>query len=261
MDGRLSNFTLKDQIAEYWGARSATFDDSPGHGIRTVAEVEAWATLFRTHLPGGARDVLELASGTGEVTRVLRAMNLRVTGLDLAEPMIARARMKHADAGATLRFLHGDAENTMLPPASFDAVLCRHLVWTLPEPARAMRDWLRVLRPGGRVVIVDGDWVRLGLAARLRKRLLALWDRLDGTQRLWDEAAHEAIMRQLPFRDGLRDADVVRLLGEAGFGDIRRGGLDGPYRAQRRSATAKERLSLDVWRGHWFIVSAARPAA
>jgi SAM-dependent methyltransferase len=158
MDGRLRNFTLKDQIAEYWGTRSATFDEQPGHGIRSQAEIEAWAALFRAHLPDGARDVLELASGTGEVTRVLRAMGLGVTGLDLAEPMIRRARMKHADAGAAVRFLHGDAEHTLLPPASFDAVVCRHLVWTLPDPARAMRDWRRVLRPGGRVVIVDGDW-------------------------------------------------------------------------------------------------------
>jgi hypothetical protein len=67
-------------------------------------------------------------------------------------------------------------------------------------------------------------------------------------------------MRQLPFRDGLRDADVMRLLAEAGFTDLRRGGLEGPYRAQCRSATAKERLRLGVWRGHWFIVSGMRPA-
>ncbi len=44
------------------------------------------------------------------------------------------------------------------PPGSFDAVTSRHLLWTLRQPARAMADWRELLRPGGRLVAVDGFW-------------------------------------------------------------------------------------------------------
>jgi SAM-dependent methyltransferase len=52
----------------------------------------------------------------------------------------------------------GDAVAPDFAPASFDAVTSRHLLWTLREPATAMANWRALLRPGGRLVAVDGFW-------------------------------------------------------------------------------------------------------
>ncbi|PKM75442.1 MAG: class I SAM-dependent methyltransferase, partial [Firmicutes bacterium HGW-Firmicutes-17] len=41
---------------------------------------------------------------------------------------------------------------------SYDVVINRHLVWTLPHPKKAIAEWVRVLKPGGRLIIIDGDW-------------------------------------------------------------------------------------------------------
>ncbi|WP_080518844.1 methyltransferase domain-containing protein [Rhodopseudomonas palustris] len=66
------------------------------------------------------------------------------------------------EGAEAVKFHLGDAENPMMPDERFDAVVSRHLVWTLPDPEAALADWLRVLRPGGRVVLVDCDWVHRG---------------------------------------------------------------------------------------------------
>ena len=57
-----------------------------------------------------------------------------------------------------MRFEEGDAEQLPFPPASFDLVISRHVLWTLPHPEAAIDEWKRVLRPGGRLVIVDSQF-------------------------------------------------------------------------------------------------------
>jgi SAM-dependent methyltransferase len=76
--------------------------------------------------------------------------------------MVDQARAKLAAAGLTARFLVGDAA---IPPTGdrrFDVLLSRHLVWTLPDPEAALREWVSRLRPGGRLVLVEGRWREAG---------------------------------------------------------------------------------------------------
>ncbi len=253
------NITLKDDIHAYWTKRAETFDLSWGHKIRTDGELDAWCGLLRAH--GGIAsgfNALELASGTGEVTRALVRLGCTVDGIDLCETMIERAKAKHA--GSRVRFHLADAENTMMPDDAYDVVVTRHLVWTLTDPVAALADWFRVLKPGRRVVIVDGDWVQCRWRARLFRAVSAWLDQRQGRMPLWDEEAHQRIMAQLPFRDGLKASAVMRLLDEAGFIDIRHGELGPVRRHQWRAATWSERLRmLATYDGNTFIVSAAKP--
>jgi ubiquinone/menaquinone biosynthesis C-methylase UbiE len=255
------NYALKDDIRAYWTKRAETFDLSWGHKIRTDSELQAWCGIIADHGSYQTGDrVLELASGTGEVTRALIRMGCTVDAIDLCETMIERAKAKHE--GSAVRFHLGDAENTMMPDQSYDLVVTRHLVWTLTDPAAALADWLRVLKPGRRVVIIDGDWVNARWRARLLKRLSAWLDRWNGQPPLWDQAAHQKIMDQLPFGNGLSLEAVRTLLGDAGFVDIRTGDLSVIRRHQWRSASWSERLRmLATYDGNTFVVSAARPAA
>jgi ubiquinone/menaquinone biosynthesis C-methylase UbiE len=145
-----SNRDLRDEIRDYWSDRAATFDLDPGHRIGSGAERAAWMALFRRHLgEARGRRLLDLASGTGEIALLCHDLGYRVTGLDWAEPMLDRARAKAKAAGAEVTFLQADAERTMLPAASQDVIVTRHLVWTLVDPAAAFSEWLRVLGAGG----------------------------------------------------------------------------------------------------------------
>jgi SAM-dependent methyltransferase len=85
----------------------------------------------------------------------------RVTGVDLSEGMLAKAREKAAQLGAGIvppRFEMGDAIDPPGTPASVDVVISRHVLWTLHDPVRAIQNWRRLLRPGGRILAIDGLW-------------------------------------------------------------------------------------------------------
>ncbi|MBC9207164.1 class I SAM-dependent methyltransferase [Roseomonas aerophila] len=255
------NFSLKEEIREYWTKRAETFDQSPGHGIRPGAERDAWAALLDRHMgpAPGARHVLELAFGTGEVTAVLLGLGCDVTGLDLTEAMLLRARAKHANA-KHVRLYMGDAEDTREPAGRYDAVVSRHLVWTLVDPAAAFRDWFRVLKPGGRVVIMDGDYVRLSPVGRLR---LAVSDWLSARQGATgpavDRATHDSILSRVHFSGGLRPPALRAMLEDAGFTDFRVEKPSGPHAAQRQGAPLRQRLRIGVWNS--FVLSCAKPGA
>jgi SAM-dependent methyltransferase len=254
------NFDLKEEIRSYWSERARTFDLAFGHGIFSDAEFSAWQKPIRDHLGADPLKVLELACGTGEVTRLIHDLGHDVTALDFSEAMLAVARIKHRGR-PRLRFLLADAERTLEPDQSYDAIVCRHLVWTLTEPRAAFAEWFRILKPGGKLVIYDGDWATptpLGRAAATAIRLI---DLLTGPDRNYDGALgdrHGAIMRALPFGAGLRYQAVENMLTEAGFVEFRRLSHGGIAAAQRKTATLRNRLRTCVYRR--FILCAEKPA-
>jgi len=148
---------VKQQVAAHWGKRAAHFDADFGHSIRTPEERAAWDRVFALALDGrNSLDALDIGCGTGFLSLELAARGHRVTGIDFAPAMLALAKGKAVQAAADIRFEEADAEALPFPPLSFDLVITRHVLWTLPHPEAAIDEWTRVLRPGGRLVVIDG---------------------------------------------------------------------------------------------------------
>ncbi|WJH40922.1 class I SAM-dependent methyltransferase [Aliirhizobium terrae] len=245
-----ANFDLKEEIRSYWSKRSQTFDLAFGHRIPAGPEADAWQAPMRALLGDEPKRVLELACGTGEVTRLIHDLGHDVTALDFSEAMLKVARAKHAGK-PRLRFILADAENTMEPDGHYDAIICRHLVWTLTEPAQAFADWHRVLKPGGRVLFFDGDWAEPKPLGRLAQTLISWIDRLVGADRNYDGALgerHARIMQALPFGKGLRPDMVMPLLKDAGFADVTIHPHAPISRAQRKRADIRNKLRTLVYR-------------
>jgi ubiquinone/menaquinone biosynthesis C-methylase UbiE len=149
---------VKRHVAAHWGRRAAHFDEDFGHSIRTAEERAAWDRVLSLAVGGRqALTALDVGCGTGFLSLELAARGHAVTGIDFAPEMLALANDKAADAGAAIRFEHADAENLPFPAASFDLVITRHVLWTLPHPEAAIDEWKRVLRPGGRLAVIDGQ--------------------------------------------------------------------------------------------------------
>lgn len=224
----IPNRDLRDEIKAYWSLRAETFDTQPGHEIFSEEERAAWHALFRKHLGAGeGRAALDLACGTAVVSHILDDLGFAVTGLDWAEPMLERAGAKARARGRQIRFLLGDAEQTMEPDAAYDVITNRHLVWTLVDPLACFREWHRVLRTGGKVLVVDGDFVNTSIVTRLMKRLTALASRLGlardalhGAPNSEMAATHSSILARVHFSNGAHAEAVAALLKEAGFSKV-----------------------------------------
>jgi ubiquinone/menaquinone biosynthesis C-methylase UbiE len=222
-----NNFGLRDEIKAYWSARATTFDLSPGHEIFSEEERAAWHRLVIKHLgKGDGKSALDLASGTGVISHLMDDLGYRVTGLDWAEPMLERAKAKAKSRNRTIYFRMGDAENTMEPNAAHDVIINRHLVWTLVDPKAAFAEWLRVLKPGGRLLIVDGDFVNVSFAEKLLKGL-ANWLQKRGflkpdTVHMPADLSgvHNSILSRVYFSQGARADAVAELLRATGFEQI-----------------------------------------
>jgi len=197
---------VKQQVAAHWNRRAPHFDEDFGHSIATPAERRAWDRILDLVLPGGGTlAALDVGCGTGFLAFELAARGHRVTGVDFAPAMIAEARHKASERGVAIRFDEADAEQLPFTPGSFGLVISRHLLWTLSHPETAIDEWIRVLRPGGRLVIVDGQFdARTPVPA--------------GSARASEEYA--AIGDQLPFLGGRSREEIEALLETHGLVNV-----------------------------------------
>jgi arsenite methyltransferase len=154
--------------------------------------------------PQPGERVLDIGTGPGLLAQELaRAVGRAgsVAGIDLSENMLALARELEPDPrAAPISFAAADAGELPFPDASFDALLATQVYEYVPDMAGALAEALRVLRPGGRSLILDTDWDSLVWHAtdeRLRARILTAWD---------EHLADPYLPRKLP-----------RLLRDAGF--------------------------------------------
>jgi len=152
----------------------------------------AWAARLRSWLPGHPADVLDLGCGTGSLSLLAAEQGHRITAVDLSPAMLERARAKLA--GHRAQVLCGPAEDPPVGERRFDVVLVRHVLWSLPDPARALRHWRELLRPHGRFVLIEGVWGTSHPAGIPADRLTALLaplaagarvERLSGDPVLW----------------------------------------------------------------------------
>jgi SAM-dependent methyltransferase len=147
---------MAGDVAKMWDEAAGSFDDEPDHGLTDPAVRDAWRVLIGEALPPAPARVLDLGCGTGTLSALVAGLGHRVHGVDLSGAMLARARHKAAGAAAT--FARGDADLPPVRAGSVDVVLCRHVLWALPDPAAAVRRWLALLASGGRLVLVEGRW-------------------------------------------------------------------------------------------------------
>lgn len=147
-----------------------------------------------------------MASGTGYLALAAASLGHRVTAVDLAPAMLDELVANAAARGLDVEARLGDAVAPDFAPTSFDAVTSRHLLWTLREPASAMSNWRELLRPGGRLVAVDGFW-------------FTKWDD-DEVPAFFAEHYTTDTRSELPFMHLAGPEPILKMLTAIGFVDL-----------------------------------------
>lgn len=151
------------QSPQYWDELATAFDDEPDHGLRDPAVRAAWLARLATWLPPSRATVLDVGCGTGTLSILLAALGYVVIGTDWSAAMLARAATKARASGQQAGFAIMDAAHPAFSTSCFDVVLCRHVLWALPQPAAVLQRWANLLKPGGRLVLIEGYWGTGGL--------------------------------------------------------------------------------------------------
>ncbi|MFF4894716.1 class I SAM-dependent methyltransferase [Micromonospora chersina] len=149
---------------------------------KTAPSYDKQIAFFEKVQFGGGREwigdrargrVLEVAVGTGRNLSHYPA-DATLTGIELSPAMLTIAAQRAADLGRDVDLRGGDAENLPFSDASFDTVVCVLSLCSIPDPATAIKEMKRVLKPGGRLLLLDhigSSWPPIYVAQWLLERL------------------------------------------------------------------------------------------
>jgi len=206
-----------ERIERWWDEDADTYDHVPGHAAATAAERAAWAAALARHLPPGG-SVLDVGAGTGFLSLTAARLGCRVTALDLSGRMLDRLRASAAREGLEVVAHQGPADQP--PEGPFDAVMSRHLLWTLPDPGRALAAW-HAAAPAGRLALFESMWGRTDRAEVVRQRLRHGVDRLRRASRGHHDDYDPSVLAQLPYGSGIGPGALVELVESTGWGPAR----------------------------------------
>jgi ubiquinone/menaquinone biosynthesis C-methylase UbiE len=122
---------------------------------KDLEEFERLARELARDLPQNAR-VLEIAPGPGYLSIALAKLGpFKITGLDISQSFVRMASEYAKREGVAARFIHGSASDIPLEDGLFDLIVCRAAFKNFSEPLEALNEMHRVLKPGGRALIID----------------------------------------------------------------------------------------------------------
>lgn len=246
-----------DAIRRYWDIDAHGYDRDASHHPRSAVELAAWNAAFVRLLPPPPARVLDVGAGTGFLTLNLARLGYRVTALDLAPSMLTELRRKAAAAaGPEVETVEGSAD---APPAGpFDAVVERHLVWTLPDPEGALSAW-RKAAPEGRLVLFEGLWGEAADAVEKARRQVREWlHRLRGDTHAHHGSYDERMLAALPLAGGPDPERLIPMVESTAWGPARLERLrDVEWAACQRLPRPDQPLGVPP---HFAVVAGSLPA-
>lgn len=257
---------LRAKIAAAWERGASGYDQQLRHGLLHDDEWAAWRRLLAAilgdplHAAVPRLRVLDVGTGTGVVALLAAELGHEVTGLDASPAMLERAKAKAQARGLAVDWRLGDAENLPVGLGGFDAVVARQVLWTLPNPARAVAVWRAAARPGGLVAVIEG-WFEpwplplrtiADVGAGLRRGLR----RARGRPAPGGHEYDPATLARLPFARLDDPSPVADLFRAAGLEHVQLRRLLEIERVERRHLPPRARL-LDRWRR--FVASGRVP--
>jgi SAM-dependent methyltransferase len=163
--------------------------------------------------------VLDAGAGTGALSLLAAELGFDVTALDLSEGMLSKARAKAEAGGVELTFVIGPAAEP--PPGPFDAIMERHVVWTMPDPVTVLRAWRDVMVPAGRLVMFEGVWGADTLTQQVKDRAAGALRRVLGVEDHHHAPYPEDVLAELPLARMTSPVPLIDMVQKAGWRAVR----------------------------------------
>ena len=226
---------LGEVITEYWNGRAQSYsngvngelgDERRNAWEDVLAETLA-SVIAKAKSEGRAPRVADLGCGPGFFSALLAEMGCTVDAVDVSADMLALARenVGRLVPDGVVAFNECDLLNLPFPDGELDACVCRNVTWLMRDPVAAYTEWLRVLRPGGKLVVFDANWYRylvdpsVDAQRRADQEANVLEERAEDAQATSDEEKRcELIAAELPMTSLLRpgwDLEALDGLGVA----------------------------------------------
>ncbi|MFT7711297.1 bifunctional demethylmenaquinone methyltransferase/2-methoxy-6-polyprenyl-1,4-benzoquinol methylase UbiE [Clavibacter tessellarius] len=142
-----------DQVSAMFDEVSSAYDRT--NTLLSVGNDQLWrVATTRAVAPVAGERILDLAAGTGTSSAALAASGAHVVAADFSEGMLEVGRRRHA-GNPRIEFVHADATDLPFDDDSFDAVTISFGLRNVVEPKKGLDELLRVLKPGGRIVICE----------------------------------------------------------------------------------------------------------
>ena len=153
----MDSVSAKQQTIEFWDARAK------GYSIATRKEVDQENNVLRNIIRNRMNlnrklKVVDMGTGAGFAAITMARLGHDVTAVDMSEKMLEEARQNAMIARVDINFILADATSPPLLKHSYDLVVAKSIIWNLTDPTAAYSAWIDLLKPGGAIIVIDGNW-------------------------------------------------------------------------------------------------------
>ena len=151
---------MNTELKSYWNNSSNNYDNIIHDELKSFRKRE-WQKMILKNAPNKPElDILDVGTGPGFFAVILAKKGHRVVGRDAALEMIEKAEINAKKNRVEVQFQLVEGSELVFQDNSFDLIVSRNVTWTLTEPITAYKEWFRILRPGGCVLVFDANWNR-----------------------------------------------------------------------------------------------------
>ena len=145
---------IKEVIKDRWENSAEGYNGYIQDELNTFKEVQ-WANLILSENREENLNILDVGTGPGFFPMILSKQKHSVVGIDCSKEMINIAKQ---NCNNNCEFHVMDSHDLKFEDNTFDLVISRNVTWTMYNPQKAYKEWKRVLKPGGKLIIFDANW-------------------------------------------------------------------------------------------------------
>lgn len=193
------------KIGDYWDERSSVFDEE-----HDTEDINAWMHSLEELLGTDKnKSILDLGTGTGFLANMTAKMGYSTIGVDISKEMMSYA-VRHAKAmKSNAVYMEGSALELPFMNDTVDFIINSRLIWTIVEPDISIKEWFRVIKPGGKILCFN----RMKEGVGLTSNKVNIYENDEIDKQLKVKGAHMDELTDLMERNGLVDVKIQKLPG------------------------------------------------